>query len=129
MSGRGGRATLADVAAHAGVSPSTVSRVVRNATPVSAELEQAVRDAIAVTGYMPNLAARQLVTTRSDTVGMIVAEDQRRVFGEPFFGALMHGVVETLAATALPRRRRRRPLGATTGCGSSTTSPAGTSTA
>ena len=30
---------------------------------------------------------------------MIVAEDQRRVFGEPFFGALMHGVVETLTAT------------------------------
>jgi DNA-binding LacI/PurR family transcriptional regulator len=99
MSGRGGRATLADVAARAGVSPSTVSRVVRDATPVSAEVERAVRDAIAETGYIPNLAARQLVTTRSDTVGMIVAEDQRRVFGEPFFGALMHGVVETLATT------------------------------
>ena len=99
MSGRGGRATLADVAAHAGVSPSTVSRVVRNATPVSPELEQAVREAIAVTGYVPNLAARQLVTTRSDTVGLIVAEEQRRVFGEPYFGALMHGVVETLTAT------------------------------
>jgi DNA-binding LacI/PurR family transcriptional regulator len=99
MSGRGGRPTLADVAAHAGVSPSTVSRVVRNATPVSAELEQAVREAIAATGYVPNLAARQLVTTRSDTVGMIIAEDQRRVFGEPFFGALMHGIVETLTAT------------------------------
>lgn len=98
-SGRGGRATLADVAAHAGVSPSTVSRVVRNSTPVSAELEQAVRDAIDVTGYVPNLAARQLVTTKSDTVGLIVAEDQRRVFGEPYFGALMHGVVETLTGT------------------------------
>ncbi len=99
MSRRGGRATLADVAAHAGVSPSTVSRVVRNATPVSPELEQAVREAIAVTGYLPNLAARQLATTRSDTVGLIVAEEQRRVFGEPYFGALMHGVVETLTAT------------------------------
>ena len=99
MSGRGGRATLADVAAHAGVSPSTVSRVVRNATPVSPELEQAVREAIAVTGYVPNLSARQLVTTRSDTVGLIVAEEQRRVFGEPYFGALMDGVVETLTAT------------------------------
>jgi DNA-binding LacI/PurR family transcriptional regulator len=98
-SGRRGRATLADVAAYAGVSPSTVSRVVRNATPVSAELEQAVHEAIAVTGYVPNLTARQLVTTRSDTVGMVIAEDQRRVFGEPFFGALMHGVVETLTAT------------------------------
>ncbi len=76
-----------------------MSRVVRNATPVSPELERAVREAIAVTGYLPNLAARQLVTTRSDTVGMIVAEDQRRVFGEPFFGALMHGIVETLTAT------------------------------
>jgi DNA-binding LacI/PurR family transcriptional regulator len=99
MARRGGRATLADVAARAGVSPSTVSRVVRRSTPVSAELEQAVLDAIAATGYVPNLAARQLVTTRSDTVGMIVAEDQRRVFGEPFFGALMHGVVEMLAET------------------------------
>ena len=94
---RAARPTLADVAAHAGVSPSTVSRVVRRATPVSADLEQAVREAIAATGYVPNLAARQLVTTRSDTVGMVVAEDQRRVFGEPFFGALMDGIVQALA--------------------------------
>ena len=83
---------------------------------------------IAETGYTPNLAARQLVTTRSDTVGMIIAEDQRRVFGEPFFGALMHGVVEAMAATrfhvvVVVAAR------ATTGCGSSTTSPVGISTA
>lgn len=96
---RSPRPTLADVAAYAGVSASTVSRVVRRSTPVSPALERAVRHAIVATGYIPNLAARQLVTTRSDTVGMIVPEDQRRVFGEPFFGALMDGIIHGLTDT------------------------------
>jgi DNA-binding LacI/PurR family transcriptional regulator len=96
---QGRRATLDEVAERAGVSPSTVSRVVRGSTPVSEELEKAVRDAIRATGYIPNLAARQLVTSRSDTVGVVIPEDQLRVFGDPFFLELLQGVAAHLATT------------------------------
>jgi DNA-binding LacI/PurR family transcriptional regulator len=93
------RATLDEVARRAGVSPSTVSRVVRGSTPVSEGLERAVREAIRITGYVPNLAARQLVTSRSDTVGVVIPEDQWRVFRDPFFADMVQGVATHLAST------------------------------
>jgi DNA-binding LacI/PurR family transcriptional regulator len=91
--------TLDAVAARAGVSASTVSRVVRGSTPVSAEVAKNVREAIDALGYVPNLAARQLVTSRSDTVGLVVAQDQRDVFGQPFFARMVEGVSTELANT------------------------------
>jgi DNA-binding LacI/PurR family transcriptional regulator len=93
------RATLNEVARLARVSPSTVSRVVRGSAPVSEELESAVREAIRVTGYVPNLAARQLVTSRSDAVGVVIPEDQWRVFRDPFFADMVEGVATHLAST------------------------------
>jgi DNA-binding LacI/PurR family transcriptional regulator len=93
------RPTLAEVARRAGVSSSTVSRVVRGSMPVSENLERLVREAISATGYVPNLAARQLVTSRADTVGVVIPEDQWRVFGEPFFAEVMEGVASELATT------------------------------
>jgi DNA-binding LacI/PurR family transcriptional regulator len=93
------RATLDEVARQAGVSPSTVSRVVRGSTPVSEGLERAVREAIRATGYVPNLAARQLVTSRSETVGVVIPEDQWRVLRDPFFADMVQGVATHLAST------------------------------
>jgi DNA-binding LacI/PurR family transcriptional regulator len=93
------RATLDEVARLARVSPSTVSRVVRGSAPVSEELESAVREAIRVTGYVPNLAARQLVTSRSDAVGVVIPEDQWRIFRDPFFADMVEGVATQLAST------------------------------
>jgi DNA-binding LacI/PurR family transcriptional regulator len=96
---RSTRPTLDEVAARAGVSPSTVSRVVRGNVPVSDELYRTVRSALEATGYTPNLAARQLATSRSDTVGVVIPEDQRRVFGEPFFSQMIEGAAAELAVT------------------------------
>jgi len=93
------RATLDEVARLARVSPSTVSRVVRGSAGVSEELESAVREAIRVTGYVPNLAARQLATSRSDAVGVVIPEDQWRVFRDPFFADMVEGVATQLAST------------------------------
>ncbi|MEU0742820.1 LacI family DNA-binding transcriptional regulator [Streptomyces sp. NPDC006134] len=93
------RPTLSAVAALAGVSPSTVSRVVRGEVPVSGERARAVQDAIERLGYVPNFAARQLVTDRADAVGVVIPEDQTHVFGEPFFTRLIQGVAAGLAAT------------------------------
>jgi DNA-binding LacI/PurR family transcriptional regulator len=81
------------------VSASTVSRVVRGSTPVSAEVEKNVREAIEALGYVPNLAARQLVTSRSDTVGLVVSWNQQDIFGQPFFAGMVEGVSTELADT------------------------------
>ncbi|NED67326.1 LacI family DNA-binding transcriptional regulator, partial [Streptomyces sp. SID10244] len=68
----GGRraATIRDVAAHAGVSKSVVSRVVRDEPNVSEERRERVRAAMAELGYRPNSIARGLSEARSGTVGV-----------------------------------------------------------
>lgn len=64
--------TLADVARVAGVSPTTVSRVINNRGYLSAETRDAVRDAMDELGYLPNAAARQLKLQRRDVIGVVV---------------------------------------------------------
>lgn len=64
-------ATLADVAAHAGVSPKTVSRVVNNEPNVRLQVREHVMRSVAVLGYRPNAAARALVTHRTHQIGLI----------------------------------------------------------
>jgi DNA-binding LacI/PurR family transcriptional regulator len=66
------RATLKDVAAHAGVSPAAVSKVVRGAYGVSAQMDAKVRHSIELLGYTTNAGARALVTSRSNVIGLSV---------------------------------------------------------
>ncbi|MBE4718011.1 LacI family DNA-binding transcriptional regulator [Pseudarthrobacter sp. AB1] len=65
---------LEDVAARAGVSHQTVSRVVNNHPNVSKATRQRVEAAIAELGYRRNTAARSLVTRRSQTIGVLGTE-------------------------------------------------------
>ncbi|MBR7837654.1 LacI family DNA-binding transcriptional regulator [Actinospica durhamensis] len=65
--------TLEDVARAAGVSRATVSRVVNGAPSVSPELQRVVQDAIAAVGYVPNRAARQLITRRSGVIALVMS--------------------------------------------------------
>ena len=81
-------ATLTDVAQFAGVSPSTVSNVVRGSDVVAARTRRRVLAAIAELGYRPNALARHLLRGRATTVG-IIARDLRN----PFF-AEMASLVE-----------------------------------
>ncbi|NJP92348.1 LacI family transcriptional regulator [Nonomuraea sp. FMUSA5-5] len=92
--------TLEDVAKAAGVSRATVSRVVNGIRNVDSALQDAVRQAIAATGYVPNRAARSLVTRRAGSVAMVVsgADDESasfpvEVFTDPFFGRVVGGIV------------------------------------
>lgn len=62
---------MEDVAARAGVSHQTVSRVINNHPNVSAKTRTVVEAAIAELGYRRNTAARQLVTRRSETFGVV----------------------------------------------------------
>ena len=63
--------TLNDVAAHAGVSYQTVSRVVNNHPNVAQKTRARVMDSIQALNYRPNQAARSLVTRRSHTIAII----------------------------------------------------------
>ncbi|MFF2520840.1 LacI family DNA-binding transcriptional regulator [Streptomyces liangshanensis] len=65
--------TLEDVARAAGVSRATVSRVVNGVRNVDPAIQEAVRQAVAATGYTPNRAARSLVTRRADAIALVVS--------------------------------------------------------
>ncbi|MFO7887797.1 MAG: LacI family DNA-binding transcriptional regulator [Eubacteriales bacterium] len=64
--------TIKDVAKLAGVSISTVSRVINDSKPVSKEVREKVLEIVKETGYRPNDVARSLVTRRSYLIGVIV---------------------------------------------------------
>ncbi|MFJ5557424.1 LacI family DNA-binding transcriptional regulator [Streptomyces sp. NPDC093250] len=92
------RPTLEAVAARAGVSRATVSRVVNGSDGVREPLAERVRQAVEELGYVPNQAARSLVTKRHDAVAVIVAEPETRVFADPFFARQLRGISKELTA-------------------------------
>lgn len=93
--------TLEVVAELAGVSRATVSRVVNGSSKVSAEVHAAVTKAISELGYVPNRAARSLVTRRTDTIVLIMHERTDTVLEDPFFANVLRGVNTALASTDL----------------------------
>jgi DNA-binding LacI/PurR family transcriptional regulator len=99
--GDGRGRTLEEVARAAGVSRATVSRVVNGNTHVSADVRRAVERAIDRLGYVPNLAARSLVTRRSQSVALVIAEPAGRLFEDPFFPRLLRGIGAALSAQEL----------------------------
>jgi DNA-binding LacI/PurR family transcriptional regulator len=96
-----GRPTLDAVAARAGVGRGTASRVLNGSSQVSPHAKAAVEAAITELGYVPNRAARSLVTQRTDSVALVVSESQERVFGEPFFAGVLRGINSALIETPL----------------------------
>ncbi|MFF4841151.1 LacI family DNA-binding transcriptional regulator [Streptomyces collinus] len=92
------RPTLEAVAARAGVSRATVSRVVNGGDGVREPLAERVRQAVEELGYVPNQAARSLVTKRHDAVAVVIAEPEARVFADPFFALQLRGISKELTA-------------------------------
>ncbi|OAN41222.1 LacI family DNA-binding transcriptional regulator [Microbacterium sp. H83] len=90
------RATIEEVASAAGVSRSTVSRVVNGSTAVSPEALAAVHRAIEELSYVPNRAARSLASRQTHAIALIVPEDTTRFFGDPFFAAIVAGITGAL---------------------------------
>jgi DNA-binding LacI/PurR family transcriptional regulator len=93
------RPTLEAVARRAGVSRATVSRVVNDSPSVAQPIREAVRRAVAELGYVPNQAARSLVTQRTDSIALVLPESASRVFSDDqFFPGIIRGVCQELEA-------------------------------
>ncbi|HEV7184086.1 MAG TPA: LacI family DNA-binding transcriptional regulator [Leifsonia sp.] len=91
--------TLEAVAALAGVSRATVSRVVNGSTKVHPDVIENVTKAIAELNYVPNLAARTLASKRTLVIALVVPESTAKVFSDPFFASIVQGVALHLADT------------------------------
>lgn len=83
--------TMLDVARCAGVSKSTVSRVLNNKNVVREEVKALVYKAIAETGYRPNLLAQQLATQKTSMIGLVITNE---VYNGPFFSTLVYNAAK-----------------------------------
>jgi len=97
----GGRPTLEEVAARAGVGRGTVSRVINGSPRVSDATRAAVEAAVAELGYVPNTAARALAANRTDAIALVVPEPETRFFSEPYFSDILRGVGAELSDTEM----------------------------
>ena len=93
MGERSRATTIADVAAHAGVSQASVSRVLNGKQSVDPVIVQRVQSSIAALGYSPSPAARSLVHGRNTTLAMVVPDLEN-----PLFQGILKGL--SLAAAA-----------------------------
>ena len=86
-----GVVTLDMVAQRAGVSPSTVSRILNGTATVSADKRQAVDQAIADLNYRPNPVARGLAGGRTLSIGVLT-----QTINSPFYGEALRGIEDQL---------------------------------
>jgi len=85
-------ANIKDVAKLAGVSPSTVSRVIHDNSRISQATKQRVRNAMAELGYVPNAAASSLAGRTPRTLGLVLPNEPGELFKNPFFINAMRGI-------------------------------------
>lgn len=91
------RPTIRDVAAAAGVSRGTVSRVINGGHWVSPAAREAVELAIRDTGYQANQHARSLATGRANSLAFLLTEPQHQLFTDPTFSILLRGAAQALS--------------------------------
>ena len=98
--------TIKDIAKLAGVSVSTVSRVLNDRPDVSEDSRRRVRAVIEAHKYVPNNSARDLVKIRSDAVGLVVRGVQN-----PFYTDIIHAIEQKLDASGYTMVMRQIPSG------------------
>ncbi len=82
------KVTILDIAEKANVSPSTVSRVLRNSAGVAQNKRDAVMQAVTELDYRPNIFAQSLASGQSMTVGVLTQN-----FGSPFYDGILQGIL------------------------------------
>ncbi len=103
---------IKDVAQKAGVSPSTVSRVITDYPRISQETRKRVFAAMKELNYHPNAIARSLVTKSSKTIGLVMPGDVNQFYMNPFFPEVLRGITDVaqnagydlLLSTSLPKQ-------------------------
>ncbi len=86
------RVTIKDVAAHAGVSYQTVSRVINDNINVTEKTRERVQQAIELLNFRPSLAARTLPSRRSYVIGLIIPYEADYLFRDPHLLAQISGI-------------------------------------
>lgn len=84
--------TIKDVAGLAGVSPSTVSRVIHDNPKITQETKKLVTSAMEKLNYHPNAVARSLANRSTKTIGLILPNSSDDLFTRPFFIEAMRGI-------------------------------------
>ena len=92
------RLNLEEIGRLAGVSRSTVSRVVNGEPNVSESARRRVSEVIAETGYRPHAAARSLASNRTGVFGLVIPSATEDLFNDPYFGRLILGVTKATNA-------------------------------
>jgi LacI family transcriptional regulator len=87
--------TILDIAQQAGVSPSTVSRILNGTTAVAPDKQAAVMEVIERLNYKPNIVAQGLVRGTSSTVGVLIEQ-----IGSPFYGEILVGIEQGFQGSA-----------------------------
>jgi DNA-binding LacI/PurR family transcriptional regulator len=92
------RARLKDIADEVGVRPSTVSLTLNKhpkALTFSLETRQKIKEVAERMGYIPNAAARALVTNRTFNIGFIIPEYASQRWSNQFYSDMLNGIDET----------------------------------
>jgi LacI family transcriptional regulator len=84
--------TLEDIGRLAGVSRSTVSRVINGQANVNPTVRSRVQEVIQRTGYSPNVVARSLVSGRTGVIGLVIPSRVHSLFEDPYFSRLIQGI-------------------------------------
>ena len=88
------RLTLEKIGELAGVSRSTVSRVINNYPHIRPEVREKVLSVIKETGYQPNLIARSLAANESKVIGLVIPSIINAVFTDPYYPKLTQGIAQ-----------------------------------
>ena len=91
------KSTIKDIARKAGVSPSTVSRVISGSNRISEETQKKIRAIMEEMHYRPNLLARSLVNRTTNAIGVFSATSAEISMKHPFFAEALRGM-GTMAA-------------------------------
>ena len=90
--------TIKEIAKLAGVSRSTVSRVINNDPNVSERTRTKVQSIIDQVGYQPNPVARSLISGRTRILGLVIPMSYSSLYTDPFFSLLAQGISSTCTA-------------------------------
>lgn len=98
---RDGQPTLETVAAVSGFSRATVSRVINGDSRVAPGIRTAIEAAIDQVGYVPNRAARSLVTRRTDSIALVVREPVEFGVADPYLSSVVVAASQSLGGTGI----------------------------